>query len=296
MLMIVAQAARLGSLMALALTASLQPGLAADTGDKSHYTLFNPTPGDRLRDFTTDRPDVTEGPFTIDAGHVQFEADIFNFNRSRPDENRAVTERTAIGSFNFRLGVTNDLEVGVAFQPYVRVRANTSSPPSSARQTGPDSIQFRAKFNVFGNDSFDNVGAIAVGLLPFIDIPTAHNGIAAIHVEGGLILPIAVKLTAETDLGLMAEVDAKKSKDGPGHLAEYLASLSLGHQFAEAATGYIEIAARFGDRNPLGRTVLLGGGLLYRVSHDLQIDFGSNFGVTRAADRWNPFIGVSHRF
>jgi hypothetical protein len=34
--------------------------------DKSQYSLFNPTPERLLRDMTTDRPDTTESPFTVD--------------------------------------------------------------------------------------------------------------------------------------------------------------------------------------------------------------------------------------
>ena len=41
----------------------------ASDQNKSQYTLFNPTPDRLLRDLTTDRPDTTECPFTVDAGH-----------------------------------------------------------------------------------------------------------------------------------------------------------------------------------------------------------------------------------
>ena len=46
---------------------------ASASPDKSDYTLFNPTPRDRLREMSTDRPDKTESPFTVDAGHFQIE-------------------------------------------------------------------------------------------------------------------------------------------------------------------------------------------------------------------------------
>ncbi|HEY1244368.1 MAG TPA: hypothetical protein VGF29_06000, partial [Hyphomicrobiaceae bacterium] len=36
--------------------------------DRSQYTLFNPVPERLLRDMTTNRPDITESPFTVDAG------------------------------------------------------------------------------------------------------------------------------------------------------------------------------------------------------------------------------------
>ena len=36
--------------------------------DKSEYTLFNPTPKDKMRDFSTDRPTKSNVPYTVDAG------------------------------------------------------------------------------------------------------------------------------------------------------------------------------------------------------------------------------------
>jgi hypothetical protein len=42
--------------------------------------------------------------------------------------------------------------------------------------------------------------------------------------------------------------------------------------------------------------VTLNTGVLYKFGHDWQFDFGSNFGVTRASDRVNPFVGLSKRF
>ena len=42
--------------------------------------------------------------------------------------------------------------------------------------------------------------------------------------------------------------------------------------------------------------MLVGGGFLYKIKDNLQLDFGVNFGVTRASDVINPFIGISRRF
>lgn len=39
--------------------------------DKSGYSLFKPTPRQFMRELTTDRPDQTESPYTVDAGHFQ---------------------------------------------------------------------------------------------------------------------------------------------------------------------------------------------------------------------------------
>ena len=47
--------------------------------DKSSYTIFNPVPRDLMRELTPDRPDKTESPYTVDAGHFQLEMDFANF-------------------------------------------------------------------------------------------------------------------------------------------------------------------------------------------------------------------------
>ncbi len=39
--------------------------------DKSGYDLFHPTPRDLMREMSTDRPDQTESPYTVYAGHFQ---------------------------------------------------------------------------------------------------------------------------------------------------------------------------------------------------------------------------------
>src|SRR5207253_1969146 len=63
-------------------------GAEVRSQDKSQYTLFNPTPRDRMRDFNTDRPTKSNVPYTVDAGHFQYEGDIFIYgfdNTSTPD-------------------------------------------------------------------------------------------------------------------------------------------------------------------------------------------------------------------
>ena len=86
--------------------------------DKSQYTLFNPTPTDQMRPFNTDRPTKSNVPYTVDAGHFQYEGDIFIYsfdNTTTPD-----TDNTSWVLFNptFKAGLTNwaDLEVNFSAQ------------------------------------------------------------------------------------------------------------------------------------------------------------------------------------
>ena len=52
---------------------------SASAPDKSQYWLLNPVPTDQMRDFNTDRPPKANSPYTVDAGHFQYETDLVNF-------------------------------------------------------------------------------------------------------------------------------------------------------------------------------------------------------------------------
>ena len=143
--------------------------------DKSQYTLFNPTPSKCMREFEPDRPDLTNNPFTVDAGHVQFESDLFNYSLSRPDEQGTITEKFLFGSTNIRVGITNNTELQFLLQPINAVRTRFKKPAMTTWDAGPDVLEITGKYNFYGNDTFEKPGATALGIIPFIDIPTVHN-------------------------------------------------------------------------------------------------------------------------
>ena len=96
----------LGVLLCLAAGADLA---AAGDDDKSQYNLFNPTPRSQMREMTTDRPDITEVPFTVDAGHVQIESTLFGYARTRPDVDGAESDVYEFAYTNVRIGLTNNV-------------------------------------------------------------------------------------------------------------------------------------------------------------------------------------------
>lgn len=268
---------------------------AAD--DKSQYTLFNPTPDRLLRDLTTDRPDMTESPFTVDAGRVQLETNLFGYTRSRPDAEGAVSDTYEFGTTNIRVGLTNSAEINVVWQPYGVVRTKPGDGSDITRDKGIGGLDIRAKYNFWGNDNFEKPGDTALGLLPYVTFPTNRgNGISPETVSGGFIVPFAVKLTDKFSLGLNGGLDIVRADDSTHYHPEYIASASLSYGWTEQLSTYYEIAGRFGTRDPRGEIVILATGVAYQVTKNLQLDAGINIGVTDAADRFNPFVGVSMRF
>src|ERR1051325_1682105 len=67
------------------LVAETTPEKNQPRADKTIYSLSNPTPASLLREMSTDRPDATESPFTIDAGRAQLESDFLSYTRNRLD-------------------------------------------------------------------------------------------------------------------------------------------------------------------------------------------------------------------
>src|SRR3954466_16203926 len=127
--------------------------------DKAGYTLFNPTPRAQMREMSTDRPDVTESPKTVDAGHVQVELSFGDYVRD--EEDGVKSETSTVLPFNVKLGLTNNIDVQLVVEPYVHQRIRSDA----ARETddGFGSTQLRLKVNLWGNDE----GATALAIMPF---------------------------------------------------------------------------------------------------------------------------------
>jgi hypothetical protein len=264
--------------------------------DRSQYTLFNPVPDRLLRELTTDRPDITESPFTVDAGHMQIESTLFGFARSARDANGAISDSYELGTTNIRIGLTSNTEAGVIWQPYGVVRTH-GGPAGTVQQSGIGGLEVRGKVNLWGNDTYGKPGSSALALLPFVVFPTdRHNGISPEFAEGGLIVPFTLKLSEKFELATNAGITWTRDDAAAAYHAEYLASASLSYAWNEKLSTYYEVAGRFHTGDPRGDIVVLNTGVTYQLGKNVQLDAGVNLGVTPAADRINPFTGLSVRF
>ena len=81
----------------------------ASSPHKSGYSLFHPTPVSEMREMSTDRPDQTESPFTVDAGHLQIEMDLINWTHDH--SGGAVTDSMAFAPVNFKIGLTDNVQL-----------------------------------------------------------------------------------------------------------------------------------------------------------------------------------------
>ena len=88
---------------------AIAPLAFANPVDKSQYNLFNPTPREHMRELSADRPDATESPITVDAGHVQLEVSFFAYTHDDASSERS--DSWALFDTNVKIGVLNDVDV-----------------------------------------------------------------------------------------------------------------------------------------------------------------------------------------
>jgi hypothetical protein len=248
-------------------------GSPAEVDAASGYNLLHPTPRELMREMSTDRPDTTESPISVDAGHFQVEVDALSVSR---DE--GITD-LAVGSLNLKLGLTSFSDLQVVVEPYHHM----------ATESGFGDLTLRNKYNLWGNDG----GATSFGLMPFVTLPTASEGFGSDHVEGGLIAPLGLEGPLGWGFGTMAELDAVWR--GDVYAGELVLTGTAGHDIWQALGGFIEIASTV----PLdGEPAALGAnsGLTFGVSDDVVLDAGVRVGLNDAAEDFSSFLGGSARY
>jgi len=263
--------------------------IANEANDKSHFHLFHPTPREQMREMSTDRPDQTESPYTVDAGHLQWEIDLVNYTYDRA--NGITTEALAIAPINFKLGLLNNVDVQFVVDSYVCEKTKTALFPSTKAQ-GTGDLQTRLKVNLWGNDG----GETAFGVMPFVKWPTASSALSNGKVEGGVILPLSISLGDRFGLGLMTEVDFLRDLFGGGRHMDFVNSITLSCDVTERLGAYVEFFSAVSEELGSEWVGQFDLGATLGLTADVQLDAGINIGITESAPDWQPFVGLSVRF
>ncbi|HTD65109.1 MAG TPA: transporter [Candidatus Limnocylindria bacterium] len=269
--------------------------LAAEVApDKSSYHLFKPVPRELMREMSTDRPDKTESPYTVDAGHFQVEADVVNYSYDAHNVTRdhTITESLAIAPFNFKVGLRHNWDVQFVVPTYNAVRIRERQTGLRNTERGFGDFILRSKINLWGNDDGDT----AFALMPFVKFPTASRHLGNGAFEGGIIAPLGIALPANWSMTMMTELDFNEDADGNGHHPEWINSITFSHDIVGDLAGYTEFFSSVSSDEDAKWIGTVDLGLTYGLTEDIQLDAGINIGVTRAADDWNPFVGISWRF
>jgi hypothetical protein len=258
--------------------------------DKNQYWLLNPVPTDQMRSFSTDRPTKSNVPYTVDAGHFQYETDLVNFTHQVTGS--VHTNTIFVPNPTFKVGVTNnaDLEVNV---PIAGVQTFSSSPGPSSTIWGIGDTFVRAKVNLWGNDG----GSSAAALIPYVKAPSAPLGIGNGAEEEGLIAPVAFSLPNNFTLLLVPEIDALKDSADDGRHTNFIFDVNLSREVIKNVTAYVEFWADYNDDPVIKATELsFDTALAWTIFSNVQLDVGANFGLNSVTPAIQIYAGLSQRF
>lgn len=243
-----------------------------------------PGRGAQLRELTTDRPDATESPFTVDRGHVQLEMDVASYTRNRLDGVR--TTEWAWAPFNLRYGLTPTIEAGIFVVPQIRV---TEQPRGAAktRTTGVGDTTLRMKKNFQGNDG----GGTAYGIMADLKLPTAANGLGNDHTEGALTFPVAYEVGAGWEGAAMTSIEFAHT--GNGRRTIWVNTITFAREIGRNLGGFLELTSAAGDG---AHVATFNCGLTRPIGPAVQLDCGVNVGVSRTAPDLTVFAGLARKF
>ncbi|KMQ68620.1 hypothetical protein ACM39_08980 [Chryseobacterium sp. FH2] len=250
------------------------------------YSLFNPVPPALMREMETDRPDVTESPYTVDAGHFQYETDLVRLVKEKSDLQK--TSTLLINQANLKIGITGSTAIQIGFQTYGWQKEREIATGSEVASNGIGDVTLRIKQNLIGN----NHGDFALAVLPYVKFPTSKYDEES-RFEGGLIVPMSYKLPREWKLGLQLEVDRLKDLDQQAMHTEFLQTLTLSHPLLKGVDGIAETYYTY-DFKAHELSNFINAAIQMEVVKDFKLDIGINYGIQDTAAK-HYFIGASYR-
>lgn len=259
------------------------------------YSLWNPVPKDKLREFDTDRPDQATGPHTVDAGHVYVEMDFANYTLDRHNAERSPTDvdQWNVAPISVRVGLLPKVELDFIYDGYFNLRTRDRAAHRTQTESGVGDLTVRSKINLFGDDG----GKYAFGIFPLLRFPTSSADLASHSVEGGMGLAFSAKLPGDFSLTASVTFEAVRNSTDAYYVGDYSQAISVAHGLGvKNLSAFVEFANEISNESPSPAACQADAGLIYQIGENTQIDLDCNFGLTRDAPDFVPFAGLAVRF
>ncbi len=243
--------------------------------NKKSYSLFRPVPKSEMREFSIDRPDVTESPMTVDAGHFQFEGDLFKVIKVNQDY-RVFNIVNGL----YKMGLSGSWDIHIGLELYNIYQDSEGK----TLEKGYGNTTLRLKHNFWGNDGDTRT---ALGMIPYVVLPTSPLDTEILY---GVGFPFSYTINDVFDAGAQFQFDfVPDSKRG--HKLIYLQTVVLGGKLAGKLDFYVEGQGVFSAD---GHIYSANGGLIYNVTDNVKIDVATNLGLVDEAPS-RLYFGLSFR-
>lgn len=236
------------------------------------------------------RAQVTETPVTIEPGRffLRMDAVTVGVNRDKTEPMRY----TALGlaSSILSIGMTQNVDVQVGAQVFVREKFQFGGGARESR-SGWGDTSVRAKWRFWS----DNALGASAAVIPYVKIPSRTTGVGNNRVEGGFIVPWAMKLALGTEVGAMGQWELKRNDANNGYDSRWFASGFVKQALVAGFGAYGEATLEASSASSSRFVGAAGGGVTWDFSKFLQFDYGLSRGLGgRATEcvnvlrlRWN---------
>lgn len=222
----------------------------------------------------SDRPDFTEAPVTIDAGHVQVES---GSTFSREGETRATT----FGEVLVRAGLSSKVELRVAGNSFVRERA------ADVLSTGRQDASVGFKFGL--TEGADGPSwRPALSIITHTTVPSGSSFYRSQRAQPEVKVIGSWTLSDRTSFS--SNLNAGRPYDGVRSFTEYSGSGSFGYAASERVGVYAEAFAFAPQDGSNVVSKYVNGGFTFLFSPDVQLDVRG--GVGPSAAKRDYFAGV----
>jgi hypothetical protein len=229
--------------------------------------------GEGIPPIQTDRPDQTETPFAVPAGHLQIES---GFAREWTDES---TRSLSSPSVLVRLALGDRFEARFAGE-YASISGAGTQPSGFLPASAGVKIEMA-----------DEDGAIpATALIGHLTLPRLSSE----AFRAAFLAPsfrFSMQHTASERLSVGYNLGAEWDGETPEPV--YLYTLTAGLALFESAGCYIEIYGFARDAGPTDH--LLNGGCAWLIGKNVQIDCSGGIGLTPSAPDGFVAAGISFR-
>ena len=135
-----------------------------------------------------------------------------------------------------------------------------------------------------------------MAIIPYVQWPTAPQGIGNQFVQGGVIAPLALSLPYGFTTILMGELDYFKNPNDNGYYVNIPALINISRSVLPGLTAYAELYADW-STNPQVPTVYTADfALAWSPRPNFQLDIGINIGLVPAATPYQIYAGIAQRF
>lgn len=230
------------------------------------------------RPLSTDRPDTTESPISVDQGRWQIEWECISAT-ARGGE----WEQYSLGESNIKYGLNADSDIQFVIPVYTHIKNEAS---------GFGDIEVRWKRNLLGNDS----GRFALALMPYVKLPTASDGVGNGKYEGGMMMPVSYQATETWSFGAMAQMDQLFDREHQNYHSSFLYTLTCNVRMTDSVAVFFEHVSLFPNLSSSRHEQSFNSGVTWLMNEDRQLDVGIRLNAINADKSYTPFIGFTQRY